>query len=220
VNSNSKCNIKSRCGQHKTCKYCAHWRQKQIADRAIAIFGKMTKITWYRITPDSIDFKTFNRIRDSLKYQLNGRTALWTIEQGTLKGKLHANILTTESNLKPFKNCDTWKSEPTKDIRKIAAYISKKEQYPEVEAYSGRTFGTMNSLKAIIQSPKMPAIVSAATLEPSNRRETINPTKYHKTKPKSGSQTRTNAEYREIALNHLPKIRQQMAASEREKPFV
>lgn len=209
----SHCRKGQRCGQWRTCDYCSRYRQKTIADNAVKLMHRYGLVTWYRVTPQIAEHHTFKKIRAGLKDRLNGRPAIWTIEQGQLSGKLHVNIITPDHNLKPFKDAENWKSEPTARIREIAAYITKRSQYPNLEAYSGRIYGAMKGITEVLLSKKMNAIITAATIEHLSPPALVIPTDAERRQIEKEVMAMKEPDYREIAMRHLPNIAKVLQAN-------
>lgn len=88
---------------------------------------------------------------------LDTRGGIWTIEQGRMAGKIHLNVLAegvhdaaTIAAAYRFRGVETWtKRIPKADIRNVAAYISKRDQYPDDE-FKGRTYGSFGTWRGTV----------------------------------------------------------------------
>lgn len=88
-----------------------------------------------------------------------------TVERGQKAGTLHANILTHAGPVKLL-SAGLIHAEPVRtNVRAVAAYISKRSQHPEREAYDGRTYGAWGRMADILVADDMPPIVTGATIE-------------------------------------------------------
>lgn len=206
------CNKSRRCGFFKHCDPCARLRQARFADKAVKLFPNISNLYLIRITPDESTPSEIIRIKEAAKRQLDGTPALWTVEQGTLTNKLHLNLIAQVKPARQFKAASHFVSEPIKNLREAAAYILKKEQFPSVESWSGRQFGTFNTLESILLGAKTAPILQAAALDAKLHRETALPTPYLERQDLIEKSRNLHGDYKQIAMANLPRLRAAIAS--------
>jgi hypothetical protein len=154
---------------------------------------------------------------------------MWSIEAGTKMGGLHVNLL-FESQTELFaeqiaeaaniKGAEVWaKAIPAADLRNVAAYINKREGMPRAVDYKGNLYGcwgSWRSLRQVAQHQTMAPLLAAASHEDELRRLGIEPPPADKNQPSAlnstGKQALTKADYRRLAVDNLPILRQLLDA--------
>lgn len=176
------CRVGFRCLDHRQCEACARIRQAQVAD--VAEVGAATTpgaaITYAVIrtyAPADI-----GPDREAFAKKLARRTmgGIWTVETGAISTGLHLNLLAATdqpvtaaqiAKMWPVSSpADVWAAPIARpDVRRVAAYMSKKSGIPPEAEYSGRTYGSWGGWKkplgSLIDDPQKAPIVAAAALE-------------------------------------------------------
>lgn len=169
-----------RCKKWKTCDQCAKVRQAQIATVAEngAESSKVITMAVIRTYSSAKLAKDKTAMIAKLKNTTDG--GIWTVEQGEELGNLHINIITgTKNGINADVMAKVWQSGCKTDadiwaqdvekagIRKIAAYIAKKRQFPQKNEYKGRFYGSWGDWKTPLGalSGSKHAIPAAAALE-------------------------------------------------------
>lgn len=144
------CSPQFPCNRPKKCGYCAKTRQMRIANTAESR-NQADYLTWACLS--EYDDKSKTRLLRAL----DTRGGMWTIEQGRMCGKIHLNVLAegvhnaaTIAAAYRLKGVEAWtKRVPRADIRNVAAYISKRDQYPD-DDFKGRTYGSFGAWRGTV----------------------------------------------------------------------
>jgi len=160
----SKCTSRSRCRNARGCDYCAAVRQQQIAGVAEKLEQQYGALTMTVLRPEQNTAAAVKAVHASFMRRALAPAGIWTVEQGTLFGGLHLNILSPQPL--PAK----WKGQCYSETLRItardaAAYISKREGMPTPEQYAGRLFGTFGKIGEILATQEYAPVVQAAALE-------------------------------------------------------
>lgn len=173
----SNCEKGFRCRKWKECEQCARIRQAQIASLAEEGAATSPHVT-YAVTR-TYSQQTISKDRTDFIKRLSNAVngGIWTIETADITG-LHVNIVvgsdkpidaTKLANIWGSKSADIWAAEiPRKDVRNVAAYCSKKENFPTKSEYSGRLYGSFGEWKrplALLAEQKKSPVVAGAALE-------------------------------------------------------
>ena len=224
MNDNT-CTPARLCRKWRTCARCARLRQARIADiaeqRARAPF-----LTWA-----CLDFDPTTKTRLLRSAALRGTGGLWTVEHGVKPGGrgLHLNLLIDSPAAPPPDAGQIARSAPhhnvwakpvaRADVRNVAAYISKRSQFPDQTVYAGRIMGTWGHWRTafdiLTTDADTPPIAQAAAIQHEMHESGILPPPPPPPPPApppappnviySGMPQRklTRDEYREIAARHL-----------------
>jgi len=206
------CNRKRRCGYFKHCDTCARLRQARFADKAQALFAGQNSLYLVRLTPDDSNSHEIERVKSAIKRQLNNKKALWTVEQGEIAHQLHLNLITPVKGPFNVRKANIWVSEPIKDLRSAAAYILKPDQYPSINDYSGRQFGTFNNLQTIFMDKKSPLVLQAAAVENYLITGSNLPEPYLERQREIAEMRKDQNDYQAIAARNLPALRAYIAS--------
>lgn len=154
----STCRPGRRCKQWRVCDACARIRQAQIADVAEAGAAMVPRVTY--AVARTYDAHSISRDREKFVARLAqiSEGGLWTIETGERAGGLHVNVIAgTLDGLAAAdlaacwpggSSADFWATDvPRRDVRKVAAYSSKREALPAADYYGGRLYGSWGTWK-------------------------------------------------------------------------
>lgn len=212
------CTPQTPCHQHRHCDYCAALRQRKIAEIASSRHrgGVVTFATLTHLTGPAV----------AAARQLHpGQGGMWSVEAGTKMGGLHVNLL-FESQTELFaeqiaaaaaiRGAEVWaKTIPAVDLRNVAAYINKREGMPRATDYRGNLYGcwgSWRSLRQVAQAQTMAPLLAAASHEDELRRLGISAPTNNENRPaginSTGERPLTRAEYRALAVDNLPILRQ------------
>jgi hypothetical protein len=85
------------------------------------------------------------------------------VEQGSIRRALHLNLLHDDAVLAEIAGASTWTATDIENHRRVAAYISKREQAPDRRSFHGRTFGTFGDLwYYAARASRSPPVAAAA----------------------------------------------------------
>jgi len=200
-----------RCGNFRHCEACARIRQAHFASLAEKLLMHEEALFSWRLTPHTNSEAEIRRLKAAVKVQLRRSPAVWTVEQGERNAMLHLNIISGLHHPKPIKASSHWVSEQITNLRHAAAYILKRSQIPEADAYTGRQFGNFHSLGQWLIDDNMPPLIQAAAIE-TNVLTLVNlPTPYLERQDKIAQMRGTRGYYGTIADNHLLKFRAAVA---------
>ncbi len=160
----AKCTSSSRCRNARGCEYCAAVRQQQIAGVAEKLEQHYGALTMTVLRPEQNTAAAVKAVHASFMRRALAPAGIWTVEQGTLFGGLHLNILS------PQPLPARWKGECYSEVLRItardaAAYISKREGMPSQQQYAGRLYGTFGKIGEILATQEYAPVVQAAALE-------------------------------------------------------
>lgn len=142
---------------------------------------------------------------------------VWTVEQSPDGPALHLHALAPAGALPALRGVHLYQSAPLASIRGAAAYISKPSSAPDPAIYDGRTWGTYGPLAGWLLGGDMPAHIQGAAIESmlnrADRAGSGTDTRTGHTAPTTtdvqierSGQAPTDADYREIARAHLPRL--------------
>lgn len=200
------CNYKRPCRRHRECGYCARLRQAHFADQVQALLGQYNSLYLSRYTPYIQTQAEIERVKAAWKRQINHLAAAWSVEQGSIKGLLHLNIITPATAPKAIKACDQWHSERILDLRRAAAYIVKPDQYPDKSIYQGRQFGTFGNIAEVLINSKTTPLLTAAAHELTTLKHSPIPTPYLERQQELNAIRKSKGEYAASAAKHLPRL--------------
>lgn len=159
------------CGQFRLCDKCAGKRQAHIADKAAFIAKMHGDLYLSVITPHENTEAAIKQARKHLIRNQGSRAGLWTVEQGSMFGALHINLLTPYATEYTPPKCDLWEDARPADARRVAAYISKREGMPCTEVYKGNLYGTWSRVASFLATDKQLPIIQGAALNDAIRRQ-------------------------------------------------
>jgi hypothetical protein len=202
----ANCAPGSRCHHWRTCSACAAIRQARIADAADRIAQCWPGLHWTRVTPHVQTARAISTIRARWRALAAPAAGLWTVEQGARGHHLHLNFLHTDAVLTEIEGASTWTAHAIEDHRRVAAYISKREQAPDPASYHGRSFGTFGAPWFFIANNQQAPALAAAALQ-----FAINPGASTWAELASRESPRqpaplTRADYHAIATRYLPDL--------------
>ena len=148
----------------RTCQLCARKRQAHIADVAEELLSRYPSLCWITLEPGDSRARTIDAIRDAYLRQAKTEAGIWTIEQGVKTGILHANIITHDHKIPATRDARIHIAPLQGSIRAVAAYISKREQIPDMGKFAGRVYGRWGKLSSWLAAPDMPPVPRAAYL--------------------------------------------------------
>lgn len=201
------CKKGSRCGLFRICKFCARVRQAHVADIAEQVLSHYPVLYPARITPDINSPVEIERIKSAIKRQLGAYSGLWSVEVGEVFGLLHLNIITPKNILKPIKGTHYWQGQALENLRRYAAYMVKPSQIPDLSQYSGRQFGTWQSMTDLFKSSQQLPLIQGAFHENITLHQFILPGPYLERQKEIAAMRKFNRSYSEIANDHLVKLR-------------
>lgn len=159
------CKPKSRCHDWKNCDHCAAVRQAKIADAAERHLAGQADLRLYTAKAVTGSDRSIGSIRRSMTDALAPHRGIWTIEQSAYGPELHLHIIAPAADLPKIRECETWRSDPIRNLRHATAYITKRRNAPTPIIYPGRLYGTFGQLLAHLLDKNTPALVHAAALE-------------------------------------------------------
>lgn len=201
------CKKGSRCGLFRICKFCARVRQAHVADIAEQVLSHYPVLYPARITPDINSPVEIERIKSAIKRQLGAYSGLWSVEVGEVFGLLHLNIITPKNILKPIKGTHYWQGQALENLRRYAAYMVKPSQIPDLSQYSGRQFGSWQSMSDLFKNERQLPVIQGAFHENITLHQFILPGPYLERQKEIAAMRKFNRRYSEIANDHLVKLR-------------
>lgn len=103
------------------------------------------------------------RLRKLALAALAPPAAIWTIEQAPGAPTLHLNIICPRRPSSAPRWTWSWSTDVGTDVRRIAAYIGKRQQAPDPATHPGRCFGFAGPLWLILaRCDQAPAVQAAA----------------------------------------------------------
>jgi hypothetical protein len=159
-----ECTPRSRCRNARGCEYCARVRQQQIGAVAEKLEQQHGQLTMTVLKPEQNTAKAVKALHASFMRRALAPAGLWTVEQGTLFGGLHLNILSPKPLPARWRG-QCYSELLTMTARDAAAYISKREGMPEPVQYSGRLYGSWGKVGEVLMRQGGNAIVQAAAVE-------------------------------------------------------
>lgn len=203
------CRPLRRCGDWRRCDYCARARQATIASRAEALAGQFDTLFISVLTPADKTQAGIQRVRAALLRKAFAPAGLWSVEEGEKAGGLHLNIIAPAPAPDTLRDCSTWAQAITTSARAAAAYINKREGFPDPSTYTGNLTGSWSRIPDLFTSRHMPPTIQAASIEAaiSNKR----PEEYLRAALASREREQqaavlTRADYHEIARRNLPNL--------------
>lgn len=152
------CRPGRRCKDWRDCPDCARIRQAQIAEVAERGAAFSPRVTY--AVARTYDPGSFGVDKEAFIARLSKITegGIWTVETGAISTGLHINIiagtldgLTAASLAKAWpatSAADFWAADiPRRDVRNVAAYVSKRDSFPHPDEYGGRLYGSWGAWK-------------------------------------------------------------------------
>lgn len=218
MNHKPGCVPQQPCHDWKRCDHCAALRQARVAELAQRRC-KSQNPTYAVITglnPETI--VAARRFRA-------GSGGVWTIEIGERMAGLHANlILDSDAQVDAqsiaaalnIRNSAVWASQiPARDIRNVAAYITKRSGAPKWHDYDGRlmgTWGTWRGAGQVAREQRLAPIVQGAAQQEQLRAlgvlNTLQASSLANELNSASEPPKSHEDYRKIAARHLAAIRQ------------
>lgn len=212
------CTPQVPCGLHRHCDHCARLRQHRIAELA-ASRCRSEQPTYAVITGLSpLSAVVARRFRA-------GQGGIWTIEAGSKMGGLHANLIldadqpVTADEIAAqlgLANYAVWSQAiPRRDLRNVAAYISKRSGMPLRIDYDGRLYGSWGTWRGAAQVAReqriAPAVAGAAHQTQLQQLGILNTTQAQGLRNELNSAAGLDlspTDYKAIAARYLAGIRQ------------
>jgi len=154
----AQCRPGRRCRNWRECPDCARIRQAQIAEVAERGAAFSPRVTYAVVR--TYDPGSFGADKDAFIARLARVTegGIWTVETGAISTGLHVNIIAgTLDGLAaaqlakawPVSSAaDCWAADiPRRDVRHVAAYVSKRDSFPHPDEYAGRLYGSWGAWK-------------------------------------------------------------------------
>jgi len=161
----NSCQPGGRCRDWRTCDACARIRQARIATAAERLASVAGPLDWTTLRTASAAFKAVTDARAEFLRKTSPRGAIWTIEQSQNTGNLHINVLTPETTIPTLLHSSALHARAITEPRRVAAYISKREQMPDQDAYPGRLYGTAGPLWQWLTAKGQQPIIQAAAIQ-------------------------------------------------------
>jgi hypothetical protein len=155
----------NRCRDWRHCEQCARIRQARIATAAERLGGIAGPLDWTTLQPTSTSFAAIANAREEFLRKTAPPGAIWTIEQAPTTRNLHINILTPSIEPPDLKHAHAFHVRAITDPRRVAAYISKREQMPAKEDYSGRLYGTAGPLWQWLSGRGQQPLIQGAAIQ-------------------------------------------------------
>lgn len=203
------CRPLRRCGNWRSCPYCAAARQKLIADRAEGLAQQFETLFLSVLKPHDKTAAGIHKIRAALLRQQFAPAGLWSVEEGEKLGGLHLNVIAPAQITRELRNCETWSQALKTTARAAAAYINKPEGFPDRATYSGNLHGSWGHIADLLTARHMPATVQAAAVEAvlsKHSPEHYLRQAFASRENQSPQKEPTRAEYQEIARRNLPNL--------------
>lgn len=207
------CKKGSRCQLFRVCRFCARARQAHVADVAEQALNHYGALFPARFTPDNNSQAEIERLKSAIKRQLGSYSGFWSVEVGEVFGLLHLNVITPRSDLKPIKGAQYWQGQALENLRRYAAYLAKQKQIPDLSQYSGRQFGTWQSMTDLFKSGQQLPLIQGAFHEKITLAEFKIPTPYLERQQQIAAERKHSRSYSEIANDHLIRLRAFTAAN-------
>lgn len=155
-----ECAPRNRCRNYRRCDACSQIRQAQIAGVAErgAVFAETVTYAVVKTTSPSTIKTDKAQLQKHLKAVAHG--GVWTVETGKETVGLHLNLLIGSATELPAQTIaagwpaggEIWaQSIERSTVRHVAAYISKREAYPEKDQYSGHIYGSWGQWRSPLQ---------------------------------------------------------------------
>jgi hypothetical protein len=155
----------NRCRNWRECDACARIRQARIATAAERLAGIAGPLDWTTLRPGTSAFATIATARAEFLRKASPQGAVWTIEQSPNTGNLHINILTPGITLPTLMHSSALHTRAIDEPRRVAAYISKREQMPDQHLYPGRLYGTAGPLWQWLTAKGQQPIIQGAAIQ-------------------------------------------------------
>lgn len=159
--SYTQCAPRNRCRNYRRCSACAQIRQAQVADVAArgAVFSPNITYAVVRTTSP----RTLKDDKAVLQKHLQAVAlgGMWTVEKGAEVLGLHLNLLIGSAEELDAPTIaagwpaagEVWAQNVARDeVRNVAAYICKREGYPEREDYHGNPYGSWGEWRSPLQA--------------------------------------------------------------------
>ena len=161
VTNNYTCAPGSRCKKIRECDTCARIRQAQHADHAQAAHALTGGVLTYAVViPSSI--ADIQKIRTQITSRIPARGGMWAVQIGEEVRGLHMDLIYTADDhfdatdlaAKLSRPAQVWAQPiPPADLRKIAAYATRRAAMPPASEYSGHLagwFGGWRSMRQVL----------------------------------------------------------------------
>lgn len=200
------CAPRARCGDFRNCDICARIRQARIADAATRLSSRHPNLRWTCLSPTDPGPAALAAARAAFLRSTDPPGAIWTVEQSPQTGALHCNIIAPAAPPRSIRIARVWQADIEGDVRRVAAYISKREQMPPRDLYPGRLYGTAGPLWQWLAGNDAPAVVAAAKtqydIDPAPLRIDTGISR----RLAAIDAQHSPADYREIAARRLPEL--------------
>lgn len=155
----------NRCRNWRECDHCARIRQARIATAAERLESIVGPLDWTTLQPASAAFAAIADARAEFLRKTAPQGAIWTVEQSPNTGNLHLNLLTPAIDPPRLIHASAFHVRAIDNPRRVAAYISKREQMPSRHAYDGRLYGTAGPLWQWLTARGQQPIIQGAALQ-------------------------------------------------------
>lgn len=120
---------------------------------------------WTTLHPVSHDPSSLVRARAAWARASKVPAGLWTVELSPRTKNLHCNIIHPLGYDAEILQAHRWTQPIDGQIRAVAAYISKREQFPDRAQFAGRIYGTLGPLWSHLASAKQEPVIAAASVQ-------------------------------------------------------
>lgn len=196
----------NRCRRWRICPACAAIRQARIADAATRLQKMYPGLAWTTLHPVVSGAAAVSRARATWARKSKAPAGIWTVEQSPTTKNLHCNIIAPFGFDADDQQFHRWQRAIKGDVRNVAAYISKPEQFPAREDGPYRLYGTLGPLWQFLADANQAPPVAAASIE-----FALDPGAALARASKNGradarDEKQSMEEYRAIAARYLPNI--------------
>lgn len=155
----------NRCHRWRECQHCAKIRQAKIADVAERLAAMYPGLAWTTLHPVTAGSAAAARARSAWARRSKVPAGLWTVERSPSTSNLHINIIHPFGFGSEAGEYHQWQCAISGNVRHVAAYISKPEQFPPRADHPGRIYGTLGPLWQHLAHAHQEPAVAAAALE-------------------------------------------------------
>lgn len=199
----------NRCHRWRDCPHCAAIRQAHIADTAERLQKMYPGLAWTTLHPVTSGAEAVARARAAWARKSRVPAGLWTVERSPSTDNYHCNIIAPIGFDADDNKFHRWQRAITGNVRHVAAYISKPEQFPSREDFPGRLYGTLGPLWQHLASARQEPAIAAAALEYAIDPGAAIVRASSESTIVDADDKMTMEDYRAIAARHLPNLLKQ-----------
>jgi hypothetical protein len=203
---NKSCWPGNRCRDWRNCETCARIRQARIATAAERLGAAVGPLDWTTLQPHGTSFRDIATARDEFLRRTAPSGAIWTVEQAPKTGHLHCNIIAPPSKQLQLRHAHAFVAQNISNARRVAAYISKREQMPSRDDYPGRLYGTAGPLWQYLSARGQQPIIQGAAMQHDINADAGQLAPMGPARITDTITTLTKDDYRRIAERRLPDI--------------